>query len=587
MAEGDGPQLAGFGVTGYRSLHATAPVRLDSLKKINLLAGPNNAGKSNILDAVRRFLPEIPVGAGGAEHQAINYNNIPQGEGSNRDLIVEFGWALDELSNCIAPDTQQADDLKSARDGILRSSLFDSKTDLIWLRFQRGEISTSGASRLVLDPVQLADVQTGDGPFWSNLSTKLTSNGGGRPGEDVGRVLSHMLRGVSVPAVKSIGRLRSVTLPESDGNSLDGPGLIDRLQRLQNPVDEYQILKARFETINRFIADVFESPDARIEIPHDKSTIVVHADHRILPLDSVGAGLHQLIIIAAAATVEQGALLCIEEPETNMHPLLQRKLLRYLDKQTTNQYLIATHSAAMIDTQSSGVYGISMSGGAVGTVCERISEPSSHALVAMQLGYRASDLVQSNAIIWVEGPSDRIYLRHWISLIQPDLVEGYHYSIMFYGGSLLKHLSVNDPDLDDFISLSRINRNSAIVIDSDKTGSRKQLNQSKKRVRKEFDEGEMTGFAWITDGYTVENYVPDEVLATAVRRSYPSARIQPGASDKYENPLSSERIGVASPDKVRIARAVVDSWSNDMGLRDDLVRKVRKCVAFIQAANEK
>ncbi|ROT43839.1 hypothetical protein CHR62_15615 [Pusillimonas sp. NJUB218] len=32
-------------------------------------------------------------------------------------------------------------------------------------------------------------------------------------------------------------------------------------------------------------------------------------------------------------------------------------------------------------------------------------------------------------------------LKHWIAAVAPELVEGLHYSIMFYGGRLLSHLS--------------------------------------------------------------------------------------------------------------------------------------------------
>lgn len=585
MARDDSAALLhGFGVTGYRSLHAPEPIRLANLRKITLVAGPNNSGKSNILDAVRRFLPEVPVGDGGREHQPIDSHDRPQGENCNRNLLVEFGWNCD-APNQVGSEGGSLDHLNSAREAIRESSLYDSETGLAWLRFQCGEAPTSGNSRLVFDPLPLAEVQSKNNPFWSSLSTSLTQNGGGQPGEDVGRVLSRVLRDVHVPQVRSIGRLRSVSMPVSDDNELDGPGLIDRLQQFQNPAADYQQHRSRFETINMFIADVFESPDARIEVPHDKSTILVHADNRVLPLDSVGAGLHQLIIIAAAATVEQGTLLCIEEPETNMHPLLQRKLLRYLQEHTTNQYLIATHSAAMIDTEATSVHGVSLTGNSHGTRCERIAEPSAQALVAMQLGYRASDLVQSNAVIWLEGPSDRIYLRHWLRMYDPSLIEGYHYSIMFYGGALLNHLSADDPDVTDFISLSRINRNSAILIDSDKTTSRKQLNSTKKRVRAEFDREGVPGFAWITDGYTIENYVPDELLTPAIEAIHPTAKIQPASSDRYQNPLSASRTGVNAPDKVRIARAVVESWTNE-SLPDDLARKIRTCVAFVRSANQ-
>lgn len=101
------------------------------------------------------------------------------------------------------------------------------------------------------------------------------------------------------------------------------------------------------------------------------------------------------------------------------------------------------------------------------------------------LGYRASDLLQCNAVIWVEGPSDRIYLNHWIRAVAPELVEGVDYSIMFYGGRLLSHLSADDSEVSDFISLRKLNRNVAVVIDSDRCSSRASINTTKQRVSAE------------------------------------------------------------------------------------------------------
>ena len=88
--------------------------------------------------------------------------------------------------------------------------------------------------------------------------------------------------------------------------------------------------------------------------------------------------------------------------------------------------------------------------------------------ICVDLGYRASDLLQANCIIWVEGPSDRIYLKYWLKAYDPDLVEGVHYTIMFYGGRLLRHLSADDEEIDEFINLRRINQNLVIIIDSDR-----------------------------------------------------------------------------------------------------------------------
>ena len=61
------------------------------------------------------------------------------------------------------------------------------------------------------------------------------------------------------------------------------------------------------------------------------------------------------------------------------------------------------------------------------------------------LDVRASDLLQSNGIIWVEGPSDRVYIKRWLEIFDKDrLEEGRDYQILYYGGRLLSHYSADD-----------------------------------------------------------------------------------------------------------------------------------------------
>src|SRR5436190_5125547 len=85
---------------------------------------------------------------------------------------------------------------------------------------------------------------------------------------------------------------------------------------------------------------------------------------------------------------------------------------------------------------------------------------------ARELGARASDIVQSNSAVWVEGPSDRIYLNHWMRAMDQSLVEGVHYSILFYGGKVLSHFTAeHDPEVNDLVSMLAANRNSAIIMD--------------------------------------------------------------------------------------------------------------------------
>jgi len=83
------------------------------------------------------------------------------------------------------------------------------------------------------------------------------------------------------------------------------------------------------------------------------------------------------------------------------------------------------------------------------------------------LDIRASDILQANGIIWVEGPSDRLYLNRWIELWTVGaLREGAHYQILQYGGSLLAHLDAEPPDTpSDTIHILTLNRNAAVLLE--------------------------------------------------------------------------------------------------------------------------
>lgn len=135
-------------------------------------------------------------------------------------------------------------------------------------------------------------------------------------------------------------------------------------------------------------------------------------------------------------------------------------------------------------------------------------------------------------MIWVEGPSDRIYIRHWLKALDDRLIEGVHYTIMFYGGGLISHLSVDDAAIDAFIKLRDLNRNIAVVIDSDKGTSRAKLKPAAGRLKEEMSKD--GGVVWITKGREIENYVPHDQLQSVLSELHPKtygAPLPGGAHD--------------------------------------------------------
>lgn len=333
-----------------------------------------------------------------------------------------------------------------------------------------------------------------------------------------------------------------------------------------------------------FVRAVMDDISITIDVPHDLSTIHVTQGCRTLPIENIGTGVHEVVIIAAAATITRNSILCIEEPEVHLHPILQRKLLRYLESSTTNQYFIATHSAHMLDSQIGSIFHVTREDGS--SSVRYAGQARDRAAVCADLGYRPSDLVQTNAVLWVEGPSDRIYLKHWIEKLAPgQFVEGTHYSVMFYGGSLLSALSPLDAEeVEEFISLRNLNRYMMVLIDSDKKNRNTRLNQSKQRVINDLNSDPSTGMAWVTAGYTVENYVPEHVLTSAIHAAHPTTKkraLLP--QDRYSNPLANDRLELKQPSKVAVSKVAIQNWGNEWTL--DLKQQVQRVIALIKVAN--
>ena len=166
----------------------------------------------------------------------------------------------------------------------------------------------------------------------------------------------------------------------------------------------------------------------------------------------------------------------------------------------------------------------------------RFTELGNSRPILDDLGVMSGDLVQSNGIVWVEGPSDRIYIKEWLNRNARATgrnapVEGVHYSLVSYGGALLKHLTLSSTG-EGKVNLWALNHNWFIVIDRDiPEGSQVPLAAEKRRILAEAEETDRPANVWITQGYTIEAYLPERF---GQRLSQVSGRLSVVGTSKVE-----------------------------------------------------
>lgn len=274
-----------------------------------------------------------------------------------------------------------------------------------------------------------------------------------------------------------------------------GLGVYDKVRtHLLGNLQQRELIKEYEE----YLSENFFDKKPVTLIPKEQSDVlsIKIGDEMERPIYELGDGLQSIIILTLPLFLNKGeyVLFFYEEPEQYLHPGLQRKLLEILlDKRfETYQYFMTTHSNHFLDItldySEISIYGFrkelddghSSNEKTPTFLIENLSHGDQSLLEL--LGVKNSSVFLSNCTIWVEGITDRLYLKRYFDLYMkklekdnPDnfkqLREDYHFSYVEYGGNNITHWSfldnIDEGDGEETINVERLCSKLLLIVDKD------------------------------------------------------------------------------------------------------------------------
>ena len=153
--------------------------------------------------------------------------------------------------------------------------------------------------------------------------------------------------------------------------------------------------------------------------------------------DALGLGLHDVLILLTFIIASDSTPILIEEPETHIHPEMQRKILNFLKTVDDKQFIISTHSNIFLDPYMvDKIFYVMLDDESV-----KVNDETSKSQMLYNLGYSISDNLVSDVTLLTEGPTDVPVLRTIFSWM--NLEDKYNIKIWSLGGDNMAQLDLS------------------------------------------------------------------------------------------------------------------------------------------------
>jgi len=531
---------------GYRVVSGTSSsTRLTGLSPLNLIVGANNCGKSRLLRALyssakAKFtkstiaLPALSSAIVEMDHamrDLFRSGGVTAFQGVERpDALAKF-----QEADWVSEGQTTFSDIRR----LIAPFLVESPSSTSWV--------TSGGAHVDTDRLHRALR-----PYAVKVERALVEDSQSNTFNS--RVYIPVLRGLRPLHLTgretdpgegdfyAIRTARDYKFDSSVGTIFTGLTLYSEIRDLLlGSRDERRSIREYEEFLTQ---EVFDGRQVELIPRHEEDVVYFHiSGDEERPIYALGDGIQALIILTFLPfTAKVRTLFFIEELDAHLHPGMQRKLLEVFvraDRLRRHQYFATTHSNHFLDMAAD--YGQcttilarrALAAAEPRGFCLSVVTPTER-LVLDELGARASSVFLANATIWVEGLTDRLYIREYLHkyLLEQNaaglLREDTHYVFMEGGGANIGHFRFADLEPEELlerIRVASICSRSFVVADGDSRGKKRMVSL----------EAELGDKLFFISGKEIEHVLPLEVLRDYVASVDPALDVDALRIEDYED----------------------------------------------------
>lgn len=285
--------------------------------------------------------------------------------------------------------------------------------------------------------------------------------------------------------------IKNYNIDEEKTEIFTGLTLYNEIVNARNNTKE---VRSRFESFEKFISDHFFQGKkidivAKLDIykknkQNDETELInVYIDGGSKDLYELGDGIQALIILMYKIFMcDDDSLIFIDEPEINLHPGMQRLFLEQITnnevlKKKNLTYFISTHSNHFLDLTiekdniSVFLFNKVLDENKPKFIVKNVNDGDNSPL--QYLGVSNSSVFLANCSIWVEGISDRNYLKAFLKAYCRDNKgknypkEDIDFTFIEYAGSNIDHYNFSKDELKEKINAFALNNKIFLVSDYD------------------------------------------------------------------------------------------------------------------------